>query len=741
MNSFALLSATGRNALLLIGCLFGLQVYSQQSSRPTRFDGAEIRESRPRIWVNDVKRNNLKSRYQGKSVAQVRAETGSSILGLSLTYLITGDRESGRLAIARALGDRVDTGSEYKDLDSKEGRSKTRSIQADLADRSVCYDWCYPLMTEEEKAKMRVLMIEDMKKRINFGRNWRSFHNAMYASAWPVTAAIIALYHDEPYAKEAWSFMKQEMEDAMKTFDIVFPDGEWAEGFDYNRHSTYHALRILLAIKSATGYDALAGSIHMRNTGQYIIYATKQNGLALPSDDNDWPYLGDWEHVALLMLNEQYRDGYNQYFINNCPVPRFQLEPDKKYAHVLWYDSTIVERPLTDLPLSRIFRGKGLIMARSNWNWDMPGKASNGTWFTFHCGDYMGDHVHNDVNGFSISHNSGELALDAGRYDDDWGVEEDSTLDLNQSQFFNYYRRTIAHNTMLVYDSDEKFSMNMLNDGGQMDLLRPIANNGYRNVPEDYEQGNFPSEEGLATCDWATNPGRWETGDITAYKANKHYMYVRGDGTKAYAATKMEKFVRRILYLQPNLFVVMDHVLSTNPEFKKTWLLHSVNEPQIDPKDGSIEIVHNDGRMVCVPLFETKNSNQKIGGPGKECLVAGVPLKYGPASLFDPTELHYGEIAGGWRIEQTPIEASKEDYFLNVLMVSDKKSKAKPLAKIVSEDNQQLVIEIKAENGYEARIRFDKADNYGGEIKITQRGKLLVNEKLAESVIPEDGRY
>jgi len=728
--------------ILVILSMITILAQAQENSLAlTRFDNAQIRESRPRIWIDNTKLGWLRQKYAGQSSEEVQKASGASIVGLSLAYVITGDKKWGRKAIEKAIGARVDTGSEYKDLDSKEGRSKTRSIQADLADRAICYDWCYALLTEKEKVTLRDLIKEDMKKRIDFKRNWRSFHNAMYASAWPVTAATIALYHDDEYANTSWEFIKQEMEDAMKTFDIVFPDGEWGEGFDYNRHSTYHAIRLLLAVKSATGYDAISGSIHMRNTGQYILYSTKQNGLALPSDDNDWPYLGDWEHVALLMLNDQFRDGYNQYFINNCPVPRFQLEPDKKYAHVLWYDASIPERKLEELPLSRIFRSKGLIMARSNWKWDVPGKRANGTWFTFHCGDYFGDHVHNDINGFSISHNGGELALDAGRYDDDWGVEVDSAMDVKQSQFFNYYRRTIAHNSVLVFDPDEKFSMGMLNDGGQKDLLRPEENKTYRNVPEDYEQGNFPSEDGIATCDWASNPGRWETGDITAYKATRNYMYVRGDGAKAYSSHKMKDFVRRIVYLQPNLFVIMDRVVSTKPEFKKTWLLHSVNEPTIDATDNSIQMLHEDGRLVSVPVWPTKHTQSKVGGPGNECLVGTTQLFYGLQSKFDPTEPHYGEIAGAWRIEQSPKVAQTEDYFFNVLMVTEKQSKLKPIVKILSEDETNITIEVKDGEKMAAIISFEKAGGYGGHIRIMKNGAEIVNEQLAESVVPEDGRF
>lgn len=709
------------------------------ATKPTRFDTLTIRRAHPRIWADPEKISWLKDKFKGKSTDEVQQHAGPSILGMSLTYLITGDEKWGRMAIDKALGKHVDSGSKFKDLDSKEGRSKTRSIQANLADQAICYDWCYPLLSESERDSFKNAMKADMKRRIEFRRAWRSFHNAMYANAWPVTAGALALYYDDDYAQHAWAFLKPELEDAMKTFDLVFPDGEWAEGFDYNRHSTYHALRIFLAIKTATGYNAIEGSPHMKNTGQYILYSAKPNGLALPSDDNDWPYIGDWEHVALLMLNELYRDGYNQYFINHYAAERFQLEPDKRYAGALWYDSSIAETPVAELPLSRIFRGKGLVISKSNWNWDTPGNKASSTWFTFHCGDYLGDHVHDDINGFSISH-KGELAIDAGRYDDDWGVDVDSASDIRLSQFFNYYRRTIAHNTMLVYDPDEKMEMGLLNDGGQMNRLRQSDLGGARNVPEDYDQGNFPSEDGVATCDWATNPGRWETGDITGYKATRDFMYVRGDGTKAYSPDKMQSFIRRVVHLRPGIFVIMDDVRASKAAFKKTWLLHSVEEPSINHQEKFVEINHDEGRLVCVSVLPKNPVIAKVGGPGKECLVDTFQLGYGLNGHFAKTEPHYGEIAGAWRIETSPGQAAERDYFLNVLAVSDRGSKEIPEIDVLSENKRRIVVRIKTSEGAIAVVTFGKGSRGATHLRVTRGEETVVNENMPESVMPEDGR-
>ena len=76
-------------------------------------------------------------------------------------------------------------------------------------------------------------------------------------------------------------------------------------------------------------------------------------------------------------------------------------------------------------------------------------------------------HQHLDQNQFTIYYN-GYLAIDSGA----------DYTETESPHYLNYYRRTVAHNTMLVYDPQEKFfwSDNLLpaaNDGGQrMDSFR-----------------------------------------------------------------------------------------------------------------------------------------------------------------------------------------------------------------------------------------------------------------------------
>lgn len=710
-------------------------------AKPTRFDAIQIRAEHPRIWIDAKKLAWLKDKYKGKTSDEVAEESGQSLIGWALTHAITGDAKWGRMAIAAARGLQVDPGSKLFDLNTPDGVQKRSAEQPSLADRALVYDWCHALLTAPEKAELQALMLPAMKKTMAQPRHWRSFHNAQYAEAWPLTASILALHGDVAETAPAWAYLKPELEDVMKTMDLVLPDGEWAEGYDYNRHSTYPAMRVFLAIKSATGFDAIKDSPHFRNTAKYIMYGAKPNGLALPADDNDWPYLGTWEHAMLLMLNEEYRDGYTQSFINRKPSARFALEPHHRYAHVLWYDPAIAEKPLAELPLARIFRGRGLVLARSAWTFDKPGQRANAAWLSFHSGPYMGDHTHRDINSFTLSY-KGELALDAGRYDDHWGIEDtarfggDANL-IKQSQFFNHYRRTIAHNTLLVMDPSEKMPMLLANDGGQIDYLRRHV---VRNVPEDYEQGNFPSEEGVAQHDWVNRGHKWDSGVITAYRANADYLYIRSDGSKAYERDKMRDFVRELVYVQPNIVVVMDRVVSTQAGFKKTWLLHAVNEPLASRDGKSLSMTHEDGRLVLVPVLPAKALVTKVGGTGKEFVVGANQYKAGMQSPIRPSELHYGEIPGAWRIEVSPSQAANEDHFLHVMQMTDATSTEVPQVKLLNDGKHSVSIQIKAQDGKVVTLRFAKGEKPGAHLRVVSQGKVSVNADMPDAVELEAGR-
>lgn len=677
----------------------------------------KVRSERPRIWLDEERIGFVKAKVEGKSLDEIRKLAGTSAQGRALAYVITGDRATGREAVEMAL---KMTGGGHREYEA----------------RALVYDWCHDLLAADEKAALLATLADTVRGAVGgSGRSWRSFHDMMYQWGWRAGAAALAIYGDDPVGEEGLRFIVEEWRDALKLFRHIYPDGAWGEGYCYNHHVLNNALKFFLALETATGVDMYAESPYMMYNGYYMIYGAKPNGLVYPGDDNDFPYLNERDHEGLLLMIAAYGNPHYQYFVNDCEVERFAFWPGTYWAKLLWYDPSMAQKPPSELPLSRIFRGEGLVLARSGWGWDKEGTRAGDTWVSFRCGKYYGDHAHLDNNAFEIYY-KGELAIDSGRYDDDWGLEG-SLETVRKSQFFNYCKRAIAHNTILVYDPDEKMAMGVVNDGGQAEQIRIGPD---RTVPEDYDQGTYPSATGPGKCDWVANPGRWDTGEIVAYKATGDFTYVCGDATKSYSSKKISEFVRHFLFVQPNVVIVFDRVVSTDADFKKTWLLHTVEEPAVFDDNGSFEVRNGEGRLVCLPVLPEKRDVTKVGGPGDEFLVGGIHYACGPQATGRPSELHYGEIPGAWRIEESPLEAALEDYFLNVMMVSDAGEAVLPAVEVVSNDDKQVTLGVTAEGACEVTVTFAKGAEGGVELRLEKAGAVVFDGAMPGEIVREDGR-
>jgi hypothetical protein len=676
-----------------------------------------VREGRPRIWLDESRLALLRDKTRGMDLAAVKNMVGGAALGKALTYVLTGDEESARNAISLAMA-----------YSEKNGWAYMRSLAA-------CYDWCYPVLSAEERAEFRALFVREGLKRLSMPGVWRSFHHRMYTEAGNLGFCALALESDDHFARTFLEFLKTRYRDAMRVLDDVFPDGEWSEGFDLNREATGWAIRFFWALKTATGDDLMAQSPHIRNTIQYIIHCAKPDGLVYPGGDNDYPYLNDRDREMLLMLAAEFRDPYAQYFLNRCKVKTFVQNKGFAWQDALWYDASIPERPLDDIPRSRIFRGHGLVVARSAWGWDEEQTRLPASWVTFRCGKYFGRGSHYDNNHFEI-YCKGELAIDSGRDDDDWGLEKSPDA-VRRSQFFNYYRRSIAHNTILVEQPEEQMEMGVVNDGGQKELLYA---DGVLNEPENFDMKEYLLDEKRMCHDWAATQDRWDTGEMLAYTGNNLFTYACGDATKSYSPVKMEYFTRQFLYVQGDLVIVFDRVVAVGSMLRKTWLLHSIVAPRVR-RDGTFEIEHNGGRLVCVPVLPEQRSVEKIGGAGKEFLVGEHRYACGPhASSGHRAPLHFGELPGAWRIEESPLVPSEEDYFLNIILMTDRESKLTPKVTRLGEDAITFGVRVVLPRQRSVTASFLRGPKPGASLLIEDRGRLLFDGTMPDRVVMEKGR-
>ena len=156
------------------------------------------------------------------------------------------------------------------------------------------------------------------------------------------------------------------------------------------------------------------------------------------------------------------------------------------------------------------------------------------------------------------------------------------------------------------------------------------------------------------------------------------YTMLTSDITAAYSE-KVASVVRSSVFLNlgdakvPAALIVYDRVVASKPEFKKIWLLHTIEEPQVDKNRVIVDRTQHGerGRLVLTTLLPDVSNLQleKVGGRGHEYWVFG-------ENFANDQELGRAERSsqepGAWRIEVSPVQPAAEDRFLNVMQVTDR---------------------------------------------------------------------
>jgi heparin/heparan-sulfate lyase len=333
-------------------------------------------------------------------------------------------------------------------------------------------------------------------------------------------------------------------------------------------------------------------------------------------------------------------------------------------------------------------------MTRSSWQ-------KEATFGFFQCGDERAGHQHRDNNAFTI-HKFAPLAIDSGVYEG------------NTPHYGNYFKRSIAHNTITVYDPDEKFWTGETNDGGQNVFGRSEA------------VGNaHPDRFGEVTTG-----SNWDVGDIVAYEANPYFTYAVGDASRSYGRQKVVEFKRAFLHVQADRFVIYDRVTTTKPDFPVRWLLHSIDEPEVT--GDLVTLTNGPGRLFSRTLWPKEPRIETIGGVGRDFWVNGKNY---------PPEGRDGE-QGSWRVEVTQDGGTRYE-FLHALCAASSAVTEMDHMKVGLQENTFTVGFV--ESGRWVEVAFSRewspGDPVGGRITVRAAGtgSVIIDRELTQEVIPEAG--
>ena len=270
-----------------------------------------------------------------------------------------------------------------------------------------------------------------------------------------------------------------------------------------------------------------------------------------------------------------------------------------------WHDPDAPSLPLSALPKDFFDPIPGFVMSRSDWTLGSNSEAITVGFFT--GADMVTNHTQNH---FFITRGKDNLVIDSGRRYHDVA-----------NHFTPYFKRAVAHNTILVYDPGEDFGDYVNVWGDRID------------VPNDGGQTGADGDEGARR--WPECDGLYGyRGEITKYEANDTWVWAEGDASPVYSSSKARSVRRRWVYLRPDWVLVQDRVELARPGLPVRAVYHCIDRPTLD---GELSVL--EGQLSTGGVFESPDARRVIidrgdssariywleseGGPTKMRLIGG----------------------------------------------------------------------------------------------------------------------
>ena len=203
---------------------------------------------------------------------------------------------------------------------------------------------------------------------------------------------------------------------------------------------------------------------------------------------------------------------------------------------------------------------------------------------------------------------------------------------------------------------------------------------------------------------------RYDIADIVAFEDCERYVYVAGDGTRAYSPKKLESFKRQIVFVRPGTFVIFDRVVSRDSNFRATWLLQAMKRPGKSPT--GFVITNGKGRLSVQTLLP-RDPQVKLSYGQDQYRYGG--HAYPPRRDTGP--------APECRIEVSPPQPRRVNHFLHVLTATDATNG--PVTRAELEETEE---HMHVSTGV-AVISFAR-DGAGGYAEIDGRRRLFPDQVL-----------
>lgn len=606
-------------------------------------------------------------------------------------------KEHALFVASQAAAETVFDTGEWVDhrLDYELSEASGGSVNMSMA---LIYDWCNPLFSQSERQqlldgayKTYTLRVADFSGQLINNKHTAIAMNGDYVA--------LAMYGDD-VGSAPYSTYLAEMFDSIDTdwnqrifgfTDLIYENGaNWTEGSLYNFESFIHMSWMAHGMRTALNYDYFKEMPYFRDHAKFLLYNTmpwRVNGkIAFGHFDDDAPEDG---YFSVSSLNEvlytiigngpqddskalkwlQNESG----FIDNGVIGTSSLYQRRQYlfSHFLSGNKTVTSSSPASLNLPKSINTGGQYIFRTGFD------SADDTVISFWGQKYQvlhGGHSHNDFASFTIS-KYGDLAIQRSIAKNFSGGNIAQT---KQNMFYN---------TMGVYkpgELDSIFTRNLM---------------GYRN--------NFSTTAGYPTSPEFQENGLNHVGTVVEEDLEGiHYDYVDYNYTNAWPSTKVDYAEREFVYLRSNggvddeYVVVFDRINATDASYKKYFLLHGVEEPEVRNSSGDIitltpekypaaatddggrwiyngastgdtitlknNLYSSHGKVVNRTIFPASFNINKIGGVGHYWEDADGGLIH--TSTFVDRYKYY---RGTYSVQIESTTNQQYDTFLNVMQIGD----------------------------------------------------------------------
>ncbi|MBR4059019.1 MAG: discoidin domain-containing protein, partial [Lachnospiraceae bacterium] len=512
------------------------------------------------------------------------------------------------------------------------------------------YDWCYDLLTEEDKKEIVARCQATARDYMEIGcppskQSSVTSHGSENQLQRNWMALAIATYDEYP---DIYNYVAgRYFEEYVPARNYFFESGGHWQGTYYGAKRFIGDLWSQILLCNMDKEDELT-EVYVEEAAQVAyqwIYTRRPDSELLREGDDDFERSKDLSRIyqttdyLFFLASNFYKDGVlKAEFLETATIAggyAFLTEIQMLALN----DPSIQTGEKAELPLAKyIGTPIGTMIARTGWN---MGVTSPDVLAFMKIGEVQTlNHHHRDAGSFQIYY-KGILASESGAY-----------MSYNDPHNKIYNQASVAHNTLSITSTNNPTGVQRTpNGGGEYKTIASL-------------------KENIDDCTTGMVIGQ-EFGPDTY---TPEYNYLAGDIAVAYDDNVTEA-VRSMLFMpledeeHPAAFVVFDRITTTEANSTKSFLLHMQSEPTIS---GNVTVITNteedyNGMLTNQTLLPKNATITKIGGEGQQFMVGDV--NYQPSDRFslEPMEEGWGRV----EISTTTGSTNQTDYMLNVMYVND----------------------------------------------------------------------